>query len=323
MRACKDRPMSDSPAPPEQTLDLSGKALGAIDVSLIRAGLQHIDLNGNSLATLGVGLFDKCSESLTQLDLYGNKPLKELPAGVLGGLKSLTVLNAFNCMLKKLPADIGGLAVLEEVNVAANKLMMTTDAHFLMWSSVRVLNIYDNNLVRMGSLAPLVALEELRISGNNLEEMPALCASCPITIYEIHKNRIAKMDDAYFKATPKLSRLSIWGNLLTALPSSLLECHELVGVQAHEMQLASLPSGTWPAGLETLFVQENKNLTKLPKELATCKKLKRVNLGQLQLDADAANVELAMRATVLSASSGDGIFWSAKGERLEQAKGQK
>ena len=299
MRAPKDRPMSDTPAPPEQTLDLSGKALGAIDVSLIRAGLQHIDLNGNSLATLGVGLFDKCSESLTQLDLYGNKPLK------------------------KLPADIGGLAVLEEVNVAANKLMMTTDAHFLMWSSVRVLNIYDNNLVRMGSLAPLVALEELRISGNNLEEMPALCASCPITIYEIHKNRIAKMDDAYFKATPKLSRLSIWGNLLTALPSSLLECHELVGVQAHEMQLASLPSGTWPAGLETLFVQENKNLTKLPKELATCKKLKRVNLGQLQLDADAANVELAMRATVLSASSGDGIFWSAKGERLEQAKGQK
>ena len=45
----------DSPAPEQETLDLSGKALGSIDASLIRAGLQHIDLNGNSLATLGVG----------------------------------------------------------------------------------------------------------------------------------------------------------------------------------------------------------------------------------------------------------------------------
>lgn len=318
----------DAPAPPDKTLDLSEKNLGAVDASKIRAGLQHIDLHGNSLATLDVNLFDKCQESLTQLDLYGNKPLKELPAGVLGGLKGLTVLNAFNCVLKKLPADIGGLEALEEVNFAANKLMMTTDAHFLMWRNVKVLNMYDNNLVRMGSLAPLVALEELRISGNNLEEMPALCADCPITIYEIHKNRVAKIDDEYFKATPKLSRLSIWGNALTELPASLLQCADLVGVQAQEMPLASLPSGAWPAGLETLFVQDKldapiSKLTKLPKELAACQKLKRVNLGGLQLDADAAKIETAMRALVLSTSSGDGIFWNSKNERLEQAKGHK
>ena len=61
---------------------------------------------------------------------------------------------------------------LEEVNVAANKMMMTQDANFTSWSSVKILSLYDNNLVRMGSLAPLVNLEELRISGNNLEDMP-------------------------------------------------------------------------------------------------------------------------------------------------------
>jgi len=54
-----------------------------------------------------------------------------------------------------------------------------------------------------------------------------------LAILEIHKNRIetAGAPDEYFEATPALERLSIWGNQLTELPSSLSSCPKLVGLQ--------------------------------------------------------------------------------------------
>lgn len=214
------------------SVDISGKGLTAVDASKFDGKTETIDLNGNALTTLSPGTFDKCT-ALTQLDLYGNK-IKDIPAGVIGGLKELKNLNCFNNVMKKLPADIGGLEKLEEVNFSGNKMMMTTDPLFLGWGSVQVLNLYDNNLVRMGSLAPCVSLTELRLYGNNLEDMPVISDVPGLTIFEIHKNRIAKVADDYFKKTPALERLSIWGNMLTALPSSLLECSALAGLQAQE-----------------------------------------------------------------------------------------
>jgi Leucine-rich repeat (LRR) protein len=271
---------------------------------------EELDLNSQGLVELPK---DPMSPKLTQLNLYANK-LKAIPDGLLGNLTKLKVLNCFNNQIKKLPGDIGGLAKLVEVNFAANKLMMTDDAKFTSWANVKVLNLYDNNLVRMGSLAPLVKLEELRMSGNQLEEMPVLCADCPVTILEIHKNRIASVADDYFTHTKKLERLSLWGNQLTVLPGSLLACSALVGVQAHEMPLASLPSGAWPSDLETLFVQETK-LTSLPPALGTLSKLKRVNVGKLALDAPSAAIAEALGKQI--ATMKGGIFWGVDGVKVD------
>ena len=167
----------------------------------------------------------------------------------------------------------------------------------------------------MGSLAPLVALEELRISGNNLEAMPTLSSHPALHTFEIHKNRIAAIDDTYFGATPALQRLSIWGNSLTALPPSLAACPALVGVQAQENKLTGLPSGAWAATLETLFIQSNGPSFVLPAELKACSKLKRVNFGSLTLDAEGANTAEEIKRTVLKCA--DGIFWGVDGVRVE------
>ena len=206
-----------------------------------------------------------------------------------------------------------GVTDVTQVNVAANKLMMLTDKHFEAWANVSVLNLYENNLVRLGSLAPLVALEELRLNGNNLEEMPTLGPSHPkLSVIELHKNRIAACAAEYFTATPGLTRLSLNGNSLTELPPSLTKCEGLLGVQAQENQIASLPADALPPSLETLFLQDNKPLTSLPAWLPECKKLKRVNLGSLELDEAAVAVAEALKDLVLSAD--EGIFWDAKGE---------
>ena len=102
-----------------------------------------------------------------------------------------------------LPEEIGTLSELNEVNFAANRLAMLKDAHFISWSKVTILNLNDNNLTVLGSLAPLVALEELRLYGNQLTALPKLGASVPeLKVYEIHKNNVADGPDDYFAATP-------------------------------------------------------------------------------------------------------------------------
>ena len=110
-----------------------------------------------------------------EFEVYANK-LKEVPAAI-GELKQLKLLNLFNNQLRKLPVEVGSLPALTEVNVSANKLMMLTDAHFSSWARVTTLNLNDNNLSSMGSFAPMVALKEVRIYGNQLGALPTLAAS--------------------------------------------------------------------------------------------------------------------------------------------------
>ena len=263
------------------------------------------DKNDQGLTAYPDDIPADCDELL----LYANK-IKKLPPSI-GDLKALTVLNVFNNQIGlSLPVEIGTLGELTEVNLAANRLAMLKDAHFASWSKVTVLNINDNNLTALGSFAPLVALQEVRIFGNQLTALPALSNHPDLKIYEVHKNRVTEVPDTYFSATPALERLSIWSNDLSTLPSSLTQCANLVGVQAHQNpNLASLPEGPWPVSLETLFLQETK-LAALPKSMMDCKKLLRVNITGLTIDDDLAK---AMEEMVIAKSGS--IFWDKTGKQ--------
>ena len=91
---------------------------------------------------------------MLSMQLYANK-IKKVPPSI-GELKKLKLLNCFNNQIGlSLPNEIGELPDLEEVNLAANKLAMLKDVHFAKWSNVQILNLNDNNLSAIGSLAPL------------------------------------------------------------------------------------------------------------------------------------------------------------------------
>ena len=290
-----------------EKLDCSQNQLALLPDTIVElAMLKELDANDNALTALPEVLVG--CVALEKLLVYKNK-IKALPPAFP---PSLTELNFFNNLVRKLPDSIGELKCLEEVNFSANKLMMTNDKMFAGWASVKVLNMYDNNLVRFGSLAPLVALEELRLHSNNLEELPTLPASAPeLKIIEAHKNRIAAIKDDYFAGTPALERISLWSNALTALPSSLVASPALVGMQVQENQLASVPGGlAWSPKLETVFLQSN-SITTLPSELKACASLKRVNLSKLQLDGAGSEVAEAVKALCLAQSGG--IFWGTDG----------
>lgn len=291
------------------SLDCSTNSLKALPDSIgDLKNLKHLDANANELTALPASIA-QCTK-MEKLYMYKNK-IKEMPANLP---PQLTEINFFNNQVRKLPASIGTLSCLEEVNFASNKLMMTADAMFTSWASVKVLNMYENNLVRFGSLAPLVALEELRLNGNNLEEMPALGSSHEaLTIIEIHKNRIKTIPDEYFASTPALTRFSIWGNLLEALPSSICSCSDLLGLQVQENQLKELPGGQpWPSKLETLFLQSNP-LVKLPEELKKCSAMRRCNVSGLALEASGSAVADALKQLCMKADGG--IFWAPDGKK--------
>ena len=135
-------------------VDLSENELPALPPAIgSLSSLRILDVSDNRLAALPDEL-GACS-SLEELLLYKNQ-LKKLPNS-LGQLSNLRVLNAFNNKLMTFPATLGALSSLEEVNAAANKLAVISDASVAGWTNVRVVNLYDNNLVRVGSLAPLTS----------------------------------------------------------------------------------------------------------------------------------------------------------------------
>ena len=156
------------------------------------------------------------------------------------------------------------------------------------WSRVRVLNLYDNRLVSIGSLAGLTSLTELRLYNNQLDALPELPAISSLELLEAHNNRLEKLDDKYFAAAPRLRRLLLAGNQLTKLPTSLSSCAKLQFLQVGGNQIAELQmeprrcvgfdaeegSGEalcWPE-LETLFLEQNP-IASLPTELLKCTRL--------------------------------------------------
>ena len=212
--------------------------------------LVLLDCNDNWLSALPPEL-GRC-EQLEELLLYKNS-IKALPKE-LSELRSLKVLNIFNNKVTRLPAELGQLPALEEVNLAANKLMALPEVPG--WSRVRILNLYDNRLVKIGSLAGCVALVELRLYNNNLEAMPMLPPGeeSSIELIELNNNRIASMADDYFASTPLCAGSPLHEEPLpSSLTSSAAVSYRRRQSDWQPPRDADRRQLCWP-GLETLFI---------------------------------------------------------------------
>ena len=98
--------------------------------------------------------------------MYKNA-LGALPVA-LGQLKEL---NCINNKLLKLHGDLGGMAGLEEVNLAANRSMQLP-TETIEWTSVKVFNVYGCRLL------------------------------------ELHRNQVTSIPDGFFAKTTALLRLN-------------------------------------------------------------------------------------------------------------------
>ena len=289
--------------------DLSKQGLTELPESALSVLVKQIEASDNLIEEVTAGI--AAAINLEELLLYKNKVRTVDPA--IGQLRKLKVLNLFNQgVLAKLPwAELGGLGALEELNLAANKISVIPDAAFAGLSSLKVLSINDNRLVRLGSLKPLKLLEELRLYNNNLEEMPDIGMMPRLTVLELNKNLIAAIPSGYFANTPAIEKLILSANLLAVVPASLASCASLQFLQLQDNKLKSFEEAGWHelVQLETLFLQGNPALT-VPASLGRCAALKRINVPS-------ATNKLDGTFRMLALSTPGGKYWDKKGKAIE------
>ncbi|KAH8726586.1 hypothetical protein GQ44DRAFT_613433 [Phaeosphaeriaceae sp. PMI808] len=201
-------------------------------------GVQNIDLHGNELRELPVGL--KRLTQLSRLNLSRNK-LTIASFDIICQIPSLRELKlAENALEGDLPAVIGDLMALEVLELQSNKLTGLP------------------NEVRQ-----LTCLRMMNVSSNQLSSLPMGLFETNLIELVANKN---SFKGAFFTigSIPHLQELNISNNSLTKLcDDETIELPALKSINISTNRLTSLPSvETW-VNLQSLAIAENK-LTAFP-----------------------------------------------------------
>ncbi|EMC92936.1 hypothetical protein BAUCODRAFT_43747, partial [Baudoinia panamericana UAMH 10762] len=207
-------------------------------------GLETLDLHGNLLQSLPVGL--RRLERLTTLSLAHNK-LENSCLNVIVQITTLKDLRlGHNQLSGHLPATVSRLSQLEHLDLQSNRLLGLPES-LRELSMLKVLHVSSNQLTTV----PMDALEqvpliELDVSGNALigSLFPPDCSSAHATLrtLSVANNSLAALTFSDALDLPRLQSLDVTNNHLTALPS-VAGWTELVTIAAGENKMQELPEG--------------------------------------------------------------------------------
>jgi len=191
----------------------------------------------------------------------------------------LTELNMFNNKILKLPAVLGELKLVTEMNFAANVIMQIPAESVSSWTAVRVLNLYDCRIIKIASLTHLHELEELRLFNNNLEDLPDIGFKPKLRIVELNKNHISVLPLQFFTGLKGLERITFNSNNIESIPVGI-NCPKLESFLISQNSLTELPPDMplWPS-LKILFVNAN-SLNRLPETFLQNTWIERINLAR-------------------------------------------
>jgi Leucine-rich repeat (LRR) protein len=192
---------------------------------------------------------------------------------------ALTELNMFNNKILKIPPVFGELRLVTDMNFGANVIMQVPQETIEHWRSVRVLNLYDCRIIKLGSLSHMMDLEELRLFNNNLEELPDLGTKPKLRILELNKNHITNLPLAFFTGLKALERVTFNNNNIESIPVGI-NCPKLESFLIAQNALHELPPDLplWPS-LKILFVNGNQ-LQRLPETFLQNTWIQRINLAR-------------------------------------------
>ncbi|KAF7187944.1 Leucine-rich repeat-containing protein 40 [Pseudocercospora fuligena] len=218
-------------------------------------GLEMLDLHGNSLQTLPMGL--RRLERLTTLNLAHNK-LDNAAFDVIAQIPQLKELRLGNNNLNgSLPSSLCDLRSLEVLDVQANRLLGLPEA-LRELVSLRVLNVSGNQLTSL----PMEALEQLPLTELDASSNALIASLFPLGGSNGH---------------PTLQILNVANNSLAALTfSEKLDVPKLRTLNLTNNHLTVLPSVEGWTELTTLHVGDNK-VIEFPPGFTTLQKLRNVN----------------------------------------------
>lgn len=309
-------------------------------------GLELLDLHGNSLQALPMGL--RRLERLTHLNITHNK-LENSALDVITQISTLKELKIGNNNLTgNLPGSLCTLTKLEVLDIQANRLLSLPEA-IADLTALRVLNVSGNQLTAlpMDALAQL-PLVELDASSNaliaSLFPLGAPGRHPTLQSLNISNNSLAALTFSETLDMPRLRTLHITNNQMTQLPS-VAGWHDLITLHAGDNKIVDFPEGfTSLAKLRTANFTSNE-IRMLDPEICRMESLESLVLAanplreRKFLTMNAADIKRDLRArlapdetgtddgepsspiTVVGAEAG-GSQWSVKGNGLLSLSGK-
>lgn len=232
-------------------LDLSELGFFALDTALFTLKrLQSLNLSHNNLTELPSEIVD-----LPQLStlLLAHNNLAQLP-DALSTLTKLTWLDVSYNQLKEWPPALASLPDLQAFYCAGNLLDAEHLDLSLLPSTLRVFDVRHNALETLPDLHPWRHLQQLSLSANQLQTLPALPAT--LRYLYVDNNRMESLPEELQEVVPELRVLSCAQNKLTQLPPLT----GLVSLRVLDVQrnlLSTLGEVVLSLPLERLMAQGN------------------------------------------------------------------
>ncbi|KAF1829608.1 L domain-like protein [Decorospora gaudefroyi] len=204
------------------------------------AGVQSIDLHGNMLRELPMGL--RRLTQLSKLNLARNKLSMDI-LDIVTQIPTLRELKlAENDLVGHLSAALCDLEALEVLELQSNKLS-SIPPEMGQLAQLRVLNVSDNELRAIPAAIFTSNLIELQASKNQLEGSLFSVDSAPY-LQELHvaQNSLTSLCGSRSLDLPAIKVLNISTNRLTSLPE-ISSCVNLNTLLVGENKLATLPEG--------------------------------------------------------------------------------
>lgn len=308
--------LSAAVAPTLTTLLLKKNGLQSLPDSVgLLTSLTTLDVSENELSSLRPEL---CTLGSLESLNFSENAVEALPEEI-GQLTKLTTLVAFKNKLTCLPDTIGLCQALEEVNFFNNKLIKVP-ASLAELEGLVDLNLGGNKLKTLPSTKKWAKLERLALSWNTLVMLNDFGGMPRLKQLQMGRNQLSELPPDAFDGCTQLESVDVSTNLLTELPTSLLQCATIETLDAASNQLAqpgdfakltslrilklgpnkiaSVADANLDkcAALETLFLNGNL-LTNLPAALAALPVVSRVNVsGNKELNLEDPDTKIVVDA---------------------------
>lgn len=220
-------------------------------------GLELLDLHGNSLQSIPMGL--RRLERLTTLNLSHNK-LENPALDVVAQIKTLRELRLGNNSLTgNVATTICDLPNLEVLDLQANKLLGLPEA-LRELVSLKVLNVSGNQLTAL----PMEAIQQLPLTELDASSNALIMSLVPLgspsghpTLQHLNaaNNSLAALTFSETLDMPQLRSLNVTNNHLTVLPP-MSRWTELITLTAGDNKISE-----FPPGFTTLRKLRNVNFT--------------------------------------------------------------
>ncbi|KAI4467352.1 ig(immunoglobulin) and lrr(leucine rich repeat) domain [Holotrichia oblita] len=306
---CTVQNVSSLPGPLLDGVALHGLVISSGEIKEIHntafkglaAPLQALGLPNNQLVTVPIAALKYLPE-LDRLDLSSNK-LKDLNSESFQGLRNLSFIELSDNQVSKIePNTFTNLPLLKTLRIRSNKITTSTISSLEPLLMLEELDLSGNNLI--GPLAPktfprMPSIKDLQLAHNAFSsiKMGALENLPTLTTLSLHHNQIDVLEDHAFMNLSNLVSIDLAHNRIVAVSgSSLAHLSNLIELDLRHNFLRALtadlilPLKT----LQNLKLDENDISIIASDSLKGTTVLKKLSLADNPLNCDCSLIEFAL-----------------------------